>query len=124
MKTARTRTLAAVGALTLAAGLLAGCGDSSSTAKFCEILEGDKYADLDPYENPDAALDAMRDLRAAAPSDIKGDIDVMIDAFQVIRDIPEDDITAQIEALGKLDLEKIEAASDAIEEKQDALCKS
>ncbi|MCL2848577.1 MAG: hypothetical protein FWE61_00860 [Micrococcales bacterium] len=113
MKSIRVRAIAAVGTILLAAPVLAACGSNRS---FCDVVTDSKYADIDDVD-ADAMISALKDLRSAAPSDLKGDIDIMIDAVRVTKDIDTNDPAALAEVANKIDLEKIGAASARIDAK-------
>ena len=136
MTTIRLRATT-VGVALVAAGMLAGCGDSQgsdsaadSDATFCEILDSDEYATaVNPAEGVTIgdpagdAADALRDLRAVAPSETHDDIDVMIDgyeSFAVLRSGMEVNDPATLEATGKL-ADVIEAY-EAVDSARSEIC--
>lgn len=68
----------------LSAGLLAfsltACGGGDDVQAFCEA-----DPDIDASD-PDAVLEAMRDLADDAPSEIRGDVDTLIEQMEVLQE--------------------------------------
>ncbi|MDR1825058.1 MAG: hypothetical protein LBR27_06980 [Bifidobacteriaceae bacterium] len=112
MKKIPTKIIAVIGAALLSVGVLSGCGGSKS---FCDVINDDQYDDLD-YNDTDAAEKALKDLKAAAPSDLKDDIDVLLDYFDAVKDIDTDDYDALLEAMESFDSDKLDEASEALDE--------
>ncbi|MCL2468174.1 MAG: hypothetical protein FWF02_06235 [Micrococcales bacterium] len=103
----------------LAVGTLVGC-QRDSYDQFCDLAYGAN--DLDVGSDPGAALASMRELKAAAPDDIKDDIDVLIAAFESTMDMPRDDPDSILAAADAVDHEKTRAAFKAIEDRVDQIC--
>jgi hypothetical protein len=113
MKTVRTRAIALVGATLLASTALVACSGGSEKA-FCDFINDDKYSDIDPYTDPDAALKVLKDLKGKAPSEIKDDLQIIIDFYKAV-DGKWDDPGALKKAADKVGGEdKFLAANDAV----------
>ena len=84
-------SLAAVGALTLAA-----CGgdddEGASGGDFCEIAT--QADSLDPDEDLEGARDVLRDLADAAPAEIEDEIQSFLQAFEAFASEDADAIAA------------------------------
>ncbi|MCL1899879.1 MAG: hypothetical protein FWG11_05110 [Promicromonosporaceae bacterium] len=123
MNNFRTKALALVGTAALSVGLLAACGGDdnggggASGADFCDILldMDDRMAEAERNEDLDGMVAAMRELRAAAPSNLRGHLDFTIDFTQNMID-SIDDPDAMMDLLMSIDEDRLMAAEDAIDE--------
>jgi transposase len=123
----------AVAAVALAAASVAGCGDDDGDAEaFCPLV-ADRAGlaamteNFDPSDR-DRALEQLRairvelgELRAAAPSEIRGDLDTQIDAAQDLIDalveVPPGDPAAAVEAVraAQADMDDLPQATSNLE---------
>lgn len=71
--------------------LLVACGDDGggggSAAAFCALLEEEAL----PTGGEEPDLDTLRELAETAPSEIRDDLDTLLDAFAELEDLDEDD---------------------------------
>lgn len=82
-----TRVAVAAGAAVM---LLAACGsggDDGSADEFCDVL---RAAEADEGDG-EASFDEIRELAATAPSELRADMDTMVEAFEQIEALDEDD---------------------------------
>ncbi|MEO1062237.1 MAG: hypothetical protein AAFZ07_12525 [Actinomycetota bacterium] len=103
--------------------VLAACGGSSSSASeesFCGRLSELVSADGLELEDPEQAAQAVeivRGLRDAAPSEIRDDVGVLADFVETFAEIDPDDEEAAFEALGEFLVQgdQLEAAGERVE---------
>ncbi|MDR1799058.1 MAG: hypothetical protein LBR19_04115 [Bifidobacteriaceae bacterium] len=97
MKTTPIKLVAALGAGLLGLAALAGCGGSSgSEEEFCKVVTSEDFQDVDD-DDADAMVSALKDLKNAAPSDLKSDVETVLKAFEAYSKIDQDDADALAE---------------------------
>ncbi len=102
-------------ALSVCSGLLlAGCGDDGGGDEqaFCELLSSEDEYDIDTPEGQEALKDALE----TAPDEIKGDMETIVDAFEELEGLDEDDPEAFGAAFGLVFDPEMLAAMANIEE--------
>jgi len=128
--TARTRTFIALISATVVMVFLAVLGlntlvaQDAAEARFCAAVADGRFDDLDPTEDPEGTLDALRHLRTVAPTSLVRSIDVMITAVDALKDVDQDDPVAEqaaLEAAG-IDVDKLAEASLTLRKKRTTAC--
>lgn len=82
-----TRAAVAAGAAVMLVTACGGSGGDGSAEEFCDVL---RAAEADEGDG-EASFDDIRELAATAPSELRADMDTMVEAFEQIESLDEDD---------------------------------
>jgi len=111
-----TIAIGAIAAVTLLAGCSSGGG---STADFCKL--GERYDSVDATDQA-AMMSMMKDLAAAAPKDIKDDLNYLAEALDKISSVNQDDQDAAMEVLQSIDMVRVGKISEELPKKIEDVC--